>query len=64
MATKILDNKPVQIAISVLIVLGALICIFTPNYFLFKMGARFAVHIMIGYLLLAIVFLILRQTRL
>ncbi|MEM9820932.1 MAG: endonuclease/exonuclease/phosphatase family protein [Bacteroidota bacterium] len=64
MTNTIIDKKPVQLTIGALIVLGTLICVFTPNYFLFKMGARFAVHIMIGYLLLAIVFLIFRQTRL
>jgi endonuclease/exonuclease/phosphatase (EEP) superfamily protein YafD len=47
-----------------LIVLGTFICVFTPNYFLFKMGARFAVQIMLGYLLLGFVFLIVRQPKL
>lgn len=47
-----------------LIVLGTFICVFTPNYFLFKMGARFAVQIMLGYLLLGFVFLFVRQHKL
>ncbi|MEM8908037.1 MAG: endonuclease/exonuclease/phosphatase family protein [Bacteroidota bacterium] len=64
MVTKILSYKPLQITLSAFIILGALICIFTPNYFLFKMGASFAVHIMIGYLLLAMVFLFFRQPQL
>lgn len=64
MITKILNYKSIQALLSTLIVLGAIICIFTPNYFLFKMGSQFAVQIMIGYLLLAMIFLVFQQSRL
>ncbi len=64
MVTKLLNYKLTQWVLSSLIVLGALICIFTPNYFLFKMGASFAVQIMLGYLVLGIGFLLFGQPRL
>ena len=64
MVAKLLDIRPVKISLSILIVLGAIFCIFTPNYFLFKMGARFAGLIMLGYLALGIFFLILKQPQL
>ncbi|MEL6863828.1 MAG: endonuclease/exonuclease/phosphatase family protein, partial [Bacteroidota bacterium] len=43
---------------------GMLICIFTPNYYFFKMGTRFAVPLMLGYLLFGLLLLILKQQRL
>jgi len=64
MVSKILTYRYVQLALISLIVLGAFICVFTPNYFLFKMGARFAVQIMLGYLLLGFVFMLIRQPKL
>jgi endonuclease/exonuclease/phosphatase (EEP) superfamily protein YafD len=64
MVTKILTYRYIQLALTSLIVLGTFICVFTPNYFLFKMGARFAVQIMLGYLVLGFVFLIFRQHKL
>ena len=64
MATKILTNSFVQLVLISLILLGAFLCVFTPNYFVFKMGARFAVQIMLGYLMLGIVFLLSRQQKL
>ena len=64
MVTKILTYRYVQLALISLIVLGTFICVFTPNYFLFKMGARFAVQIMLGYLLLGFVFLLIGQPKL
>ncbi|MEM1319963.1 MAG: endonuclease/exonuclease/phosphatase family protein [Bacteroidota bacterium] len=64
MVTKLFNYKSVQWGLSLLIIAGALICIFTPNYFLFKMGASFAIHIMLSYLVLGIFFLIIRQPRL
>ena len=64
MITKILSYRPIQSALIVLIILGAVFCIFTPNYLLFKLGARFAVQIMFGYLILGLAFLIVRQPRL
>lgn len=64
MVTKILANRSVQLVLTSLIVLGTFICVFTPNYFLFKIGARFAVQIMVSYLLLGFVFLAFRQSKL
>ena len=64
MVAKILNYKPTQLFLSTLIIFGALICIFTPSYFLFKIGATFAVQIMIGYLLMGLIFLMLRQPKL
>ncbi|NNE30371.1 MAG: endonuclease/exonuclease/phosphatase family protein [Saprospiraceae bacterium] len=61
MITRTLDYPPLKFLIAALIVLGATICIYTPNYYLLKMGARFAGVIMFGYLLLGMIFLILRQ---
>ncbi len=64
MVTKTLTHRFVQFTLIGLIVLGTFICVFTPNYFLFKMGAKFAVQIMLGYLLLGFVFLIAGQHKL
>ncbi len=64
MVTKILTHRFVQLVLTSLIVLGTFICVFTPNFFLFKMGARFAVQIMVIYLLLGFAFLMLRQSKL
>ncbi len=64
MVAKILDIRSIQISLSIIIVLGMIFCIFTPNYYLFKMGARFAGQIMLFYMALGITFLILNQPRL
>lgn len=64
MVTKILNFRSVQWGISALIILGTLVCIFTPNYFLFKKGANFAIQIMLSNLFLGILFLVFRQPRL
>lgn len=64
MITKILSYKPLQTFLIALIILGAVFCVFTPNYLLFKLGARFAVQIMFGYLILGLGFLFFRQPRL
>ena len=64
MVNKLLSYKPTQLILSTCIVLGALVCIFTPNYLLFKWGASFAVQIMFVYLLLALLFLVLNQSKL
>ncbi|MEO1517590.1 MAG: endonuclease/exonuclease/phosphatase family protein [Bacteroidota bacterium] len=64
MVSRLLDYRFTQMALNVLIVLGAVICVFTPNYYLFKIGAGFAVKIMIGYLLLSMFFLVIGQSRL
>ena len=64
MVTKILNLRSIQFTLGALIILAAILCIFTPNYFLFKMGARFAGLIMLGYLVLGLFFLILKQPKL
>ena len=64
MVTRILNYRFIQLTLSVLIIIGTLICVFTPNYFLFKMGAQFAVQIMLGYLFLGLVFLVFKQPKL
>lgn len=64
MIAKIFDLRPIQIGLSTLIILGAIFCIFTPNYFLFKMGARFAGLIMMGYFAMGLLFLFFKQQRL
>lgn len=45
-------------------ILGAMFCIFTPQNYFFKSMSEFAVQIMFGYLLLGLVFLLLKQPRL
>ncbi len=64
MMTRILNYRPIQLILTTLIVLGVIICIFTPNYLLFKIGASFANQIMLSYLALGLVFLMLKQTKL
>ncbi|MEM9918494.1 MAG: endonuclease/exonuclease/phosphatase family protein [Bacteroidota bacterium] len=64
MISKLLDYPLIRLTLSALIILGALVCIFTPNYYLFKIGAGFAVKIMIGYLFLSMFFLVMGQSRL
>jgi len=61
---KVLDYRPVQIVMSLLIVFGMVAIVFTPNYFLFKLGARYANYLMLAYLLSGIGFLIFRQQQL
>jgi len=64
MMTRILSYRPIQLILTTLIILGALICVFTPNYLLFKIGASFANQIMMAYLGLGLLFLILKQHKL
>jgi len=64
MVTKLLNYRYIQVMISAFIVLGALFCIFTPNYYLFKMGSEFAIQIMLGYLIGGFVFLYFQQPKL
>ncbi len=64
MISRLLNYRYTQLALISLIVIGMLICIFAPNYYLFKMGTRFAIQIMLGYLLLGLVFLLMKQSKL
>jgi len=55
MVTKILDLRYIYLSLSTLIIIGALVCVFPPDFFIFKMSARFAVQIMLGYLSLGLI---------
>ena len=64
MVTKVLNSKYVHLFLSTLIVLGALICVFPLDFFLFKIGAQFAVQIMLLYLVLGLAFLMFKSYKL
>lgn len=64
MVTRILNSKYIHQTLSVLIILGVLVCVFTPDFFIFKKGAKFAVQIMLSYLALGLVFLMFKSYRL
>ncbi len=64
MVNQILNYRFIQITLGTLIILGAVTCVFTPDYSIFKVGARFSVHFMLSYLFLGLLFLGLGQERL
>ncbi len=64
MVAKMLNTKSIQFSLSILILLGVGLVVFTPNFLLFKWGANYAVHIMFGYLGLGLLFLMFKQPRL
>lgn len=64
MITKVLSHTPTKLLIAVCIIVVSAICIYTPNYYIFKLGARFAGLIMVGYLLIGLVFLFIGQNGL
>lgn len=64
MVTKILNLKYIHLSLSALIILGALVCIFPPEFFIFKMSAQFAVQIMLSYLAIGLLFLIVGHRKL
>ena len=64
MITKILNNSFIQYSITGFLILGAILCIFTPSNYFFKSMSEFAVQIMFGYLLLGLIFLVLKQPKL
>jgi len=58
-------NSPIfQFGISLLLILGAAMCIYTPNDLYCKWAANYANQVMFGYLLLGVVFMFIRQPRL
>ena len=57
-------HHPLQALSAILMVLGALSCVFTPNNFIFKQSANYTDRIAIGYLLISMLFLVLRKQRL
>lgn len=60
----VFSRKTLENLVFALLIAGALLVIFTPNNFMFKRGATFAVQIMFVYLTLSFVFLIGKQQRL
>ncbi|MEL6925420.1 MAG: endonuclease/exonuclease/phosphatase family protein, partial [Bacteroidota bacterium] len=61
--TRILEARSTQFLLLTLFILGAILCVFTPNYFLFKWGESFAMYIMFGYLLGGLVFLFFSKPK-
>ena len=59
-----LNQKNVDSLIAGLIVIGALLCIFTPNYPLFKWWAHYAMQITLAYWLIGVLLLLKRSARL
>jgi endonuclease/exonuclease/phosphatase (EEP) superfamily protein YafD len=51
-------------AASFLLVVGAVLCVFTPNNLAFKGWASYSAQITMGYWLIGLLFLVLKQTRL
>ncbi len=59
-----LTNKIVQNIFILLLVVGAVLCIYTPDNLLLKWGTNFTPQIMVAYLLLGVGFLMASQQRL
>ena len=64
MTRNIINNKYTQYGLMASLPLGALVCIFPPQNFFFKSISEFALQIMFGYLILALVLLLLKQPKL
>lgn len=64
MIPKAINSSLFQILFSVLLVIGASLCIFTPDNLLFKWAANYANQIMFGYLLLGFFWMVIKQPRL
>ncbi len=58
------ENKVLFYIISIILVLGVIFCIYTPNFTVFKWWARFSSQISIGYWILGILFLAFKKPRL
>lgn len=63
MINKVINHSLFQFAISATLVAGALLCIFTPNILFCKWAANFANQIILGYLLLGLGFMLIKQPR-
>ncbi len=61
MLTRVFNQRPINITFTLLIILGAIICIYTPNYLFIKIGTRFAGIFMLSYLALGLFFLVIKQ---
>lgn len=57
-------NKLLTFAISLLLVVGMVISIFTPNFFIFTWWSKFIMQIAVGYWAIGLGFLFLKQQRL
>ncbi len=64
MVTKFLNLKYIHLLLSASIILGALVCVFPADLFLFKKGAEFAAQIMLSYMVLGLVFLMFKNYKL
>jgi len=59
-----LTINALQLSLALLLIAGAVICIYTPHLYIFKQGASYASQLMFGYLGLGLLFFMLRQDRL
>ncbi len=57
MVTRLLNLKQIHYSLSALFIIGALVCVFPPDFFIFKISAQFAAQIMLFYLALGLMFL-------
>lgn len=64
MLRRLLLSNFLQVSLSLLLLFGAALCMFTPDVFLLKWGATFTVQIMLAYLALSMLFLFTSQQRL
>lgn len=64
MLARIFNTKPVHVLLSSIILMITCLCVFTPNYLVLKWGANYTVHIMLAYLVLGLLFLVLKQPKL
>lgn len=64
MVTKLLNLKSIRYLLYTLIVVGLLVSVFTPNYYLFIRGSQFANQIMLCYFFLGLIFLVFKQPKL
>ena len=64
MISNILNKKPIRYALTFLLMVGALLCIYPPKHYFFKSMSEFALQIMFGYLVLALLFLVLKAPKL
>ena len=65
MFEKLTPNKKLfQRIISGILIFGAILCIYQPEYYMLRIFTRFAPQITIGYLLLGLIFLVFKNARL
>ncbi|HFC00213.1 MAG TPA: hypothetical protein ENJ53_05360 [Phaeodactylibacter sp.] len=59
-----MKKKIAQYPLIALLLSGAVLCIFTPPHYIFRVMTEYAVQVMFGYLFLGLFFLLLKQPRL